>query len=174
MTAARSKVRRVGDMISRACTAVAAISLLIIVSINAANVFLRYFFLSPFTWAEEVMLYLMILTVFSGAAAVTWRQEHIRIDALVMSLPRKWRNVTHLLSGVVALAALGAVIAASGSVVGMLYRFDQRSDALEFPMWIAQSSVPVGLGLIVFLFILRAFDSFGRVEPESGPESARQ
>jgi len=158
----KSMLERVGDILSTTCTIVAATSLAIIVCINATNVFFRYFFLSPFSWAEELMLFLMILTVFASAASVTWRQEHIRIEAFFMLLPQKWQNFAQVLGGLVALVALGTVILAGSSVVSMLYRFDQRSEALEFPMWIAQLSVPVGLGLIVILFLLRAFVSFSK------------
>ena len=152
-----SKIEQVGDLISRTCTLIAASSLAVIVCINAANVFCRYFFLSPFTWAEELMLFLMILTVFTGAASVTWRQEHIRIEAFVNRLSPQHQNWAVAAAALVALVALSTVIITGYSVVNMLYRFDQRSDALEFPMWIAQTSVPAGLGLIIFLFLLRAF-----------------
>ncbi len=152
----RDKLEQVGDAISRTCTVIAATSLAIIVCINAANVFFRYFFLSPFTWAEELMLFLMILTVFTGAAAVTWRQEHIRIEIFLTKLGQRAQQLAIIASGVVALIALGTVIVTGWKVVNMLYRFDQRSEALEFPMWIAQSSIPAGLGLIIFLFLLRA------------------
>ena len=152
-----SKIEQVGDFISRTCTLIAASSLAVIVCINAANVFCRYFFLSPFTWAEELMLFLMILTVFTGAASVTWRQEHIRIEAFVNRLSPQHQNWAVAAAALVALVALSTVIITGYSVVNMLYRFDQRSDALEFPMWIAQTSVPAGLGLIIFLFLLRAF-----------------
>lgn len=153
----RGKLEQVGDAISRTCTVIAAASLVVIVCINASNVFLRYFFLSPFTWAEELMLFLMILTVFTGAAAVTWRQEHIRIEIFPTKLGAGAQKFALIASGIVALVALGTVIATGWNVVNMLYRFDQRSEALEFPMWIAQSSVPAGLGLIIFLLLLRAF-----------------
>ncbi|MEY3553900.1 MAG: hypothetical protein RL735_2248 [Pseudomonadota bacterium] len=165
----RSRLEQVGEIISHTCTLIAAASLAVIVCINAANVFLRYFFLSPFTWAEELMLFLMILTVFSGAAAVTWRQQHIRIEALLMRLSPQWQQIALLVSGLVALVALGAVIGSGSRVVGMLMRFDQRSEALEFPMWIAQSSVPVGLGLVIFLFLARAYVSLGRDKESHAP-----
>ena len=152
-----SKIEQVGDFISRTCTWIAASSLAVIVCINAANVFCRYFFLSPFTWAEELMLFLMILTVFTGAASVTWRQEHILIEAFVNRLSPQHQNWAVAAAALVALVALSTVIITGYSVVNMLYRFDQRSDAMEFPMWIAQTSVPAGLGLIIFLFLLRAF-----------------
>jgi len=164
---ARAGLVQVGDALSRACTFVAAAALAIIVCVNGANVFGRYFFSAPISWAEELMLFLMILTVYAGAASVTWRQEHIKIDALLMRLPPQLRSLAILFTGLVTLCALGATIYAGVTVITMLQAFDQRSEALEFPMWIAQSTVPVGLSLIVFLFLLRAYVSIGQIAQEA-------
>lgn len=173
--AAKSGLRkglvRVGDALSHACTLIAAASLAIIVCINGANVVGRYFFSAPISWAEELMLFLMILTVFAGAVTVTWRQEHIKIDALLLQLSPKLRAMAILFTGLITLGALGTTIYSGGAVIMMLQAFDQRSDALEFPMWIAQSSAPVGLSLIVFLFLLRAYVSIGEI---SGDANAGQ
>ena len=173
--AAKSGLRkglvRVGDALSHACTVIAAASLAIIVCINGANVVGRYFFSAPISWAEELMLFLMILTVFAGAVTVTWRQEHIKIDALLLQLSPKLRAMAILFTGLITLGALGTTIYSGGAVIMMLQAFDQRSDALEFPMWIAQSSAPVGLSLIVFLFLLRAYVSIGEI---SGDANAGQ
>jgi TRAP-type C4-dicarboxylate transport system permease small subunit len=49
----------------------------------------------------------------------------------------------------------------------MLQAFDQRSDALEVPMWIAQSSAPMGLALILFMFLLRAYVSIGHISEDA-------
>ncbi len=155
----RTGLVRVGDAVSNACTIVAAAALAVIVCVNGANVLGRYFFSSPIAWAEELMLFLMILMVYAGAASVTWRQEHIKIDALLLRLPQRLRSYAIMFTGLVTLGSLGASIYSGGTVVLMLQAFDQRSDALEFPMWIAQSSVPVGLALIVLLFLLRAYVS---------------
>lgn len=173
--AAKSGLRRglvqVGDALSHACTLIAAASLAIIVCINGANVVGRYFFSAPISWAEELMLFLMILTVFAGAVTVTWRQEHIKIDALLMQLSPKLRAMAIVFTGLITLGALGTTIYSGGAVIMMLQTFDQRSDALEFPMWIAQSSAPLGLSLIVFLFLLRAYVSIGEI---SGDANAGQ
>ena len=173
--AAKSGLRRglvqVGDALSHACTLIAAASLAIIVCINGANVVGRYFFSAPISWAEELMLFLMILTVFAGAVTVTWRQEHIKIDALLMQLSPKLRAMAIVFTGLITLGALGTTIYSGGAVIMMLKTFDQRSDALEFPMWIAQSSAPLGLSLIVFLFLLRAYVSIGEI---SGDANAGQ
>src|SRR5262249_36809157 len=53
-----------------------AAALLAIVALNAVNIVLRYFFRTPLSWAEEAMLYLMILGVYVGAVSVAWQQAH--------------------------------------------------------------------------------------------------
>lgn len=151
----RASLVRFGNRVSRACTVIAAISLAVIVCINAANVCGRYFFSAPLAWAEELMLFLMVLTVFAGAASVTWRQEHIKIDAFVTRLPPTLYGAAMILTGIITLVAVAGAVYASFTVVSMLHGFDQRSDALEVPMWIPQSVVTIGLTLNALLFILR-------------------
>jgi TRAP-type C4-dicarboxylate transport system permease small subunit len=41
--------------------------------------------------------------------------------------------------------------------VSLLFEFDQRSDALNLPMWMAQGVVPVTLLLIVVMSLARVF-----------------
>ena len=65
-------LHRLGDLTAQVCNFVAALALGAIVVINGANVLCRYVFGFAFPWAEELMIFLMILIVFAGAAAVTW------------------------------------------------------------------------------------------------------
>ena len=45
--------------------------ILVGILINVANVIGRYLFLEPIIWAEEIMIYIMVWTVFIGAILVT-------------------------------------------------------------------------------------------------------
>jgi C4-dicarboxylate transporter DctQ subunit len=134
-----------------------AAALLAIVALNAVNIILRYFFRSPLSWAEEAMLYLMILGVYVGAISVAWQQAHIRIDAILDFAPPTRRKVLEVISTGVMAAVLIPVVFASFRVVGLLFEFDQRSDALNLPIWIAQSVVPISLLLIIVMSFLRLF-----------------
>jgi C4-dicarboxylate transporter DctQ subunit len=134
-----------------------AAALLAIVALNAVNIILRYFFRSPLSWAEEAMLYLMILGVYLGAISVAWQQAHIRIDAILDFAPPTRRKVLEVISTGVLAAVLIPVVFASFRVVGLLFDFDQRSDALTLPIWIAQSVVPISLLLIIVMSFLRLF-----------------
>ena len=113
------------DGIAHACLVIAALSLLCIVAINGANVVARYFFGSPFSWAEELMLFLMILGVFTGAVAVTWRNLHIRIDTLVDRLPPRLRRVVSVIATLASVAILTIVMVASFRLVSLLQSMEQ-------------------------------------------------
>lgn len=150
------------DGISHACLVIAGLSLLGIVAINGANVVLRYFFGSPFSWAEELMLFLMILGVFTGAVAVTWRNLHIRIDTLVDRLPPAWRRAVSVVATLASIGILAVVVVASSRLVALLQEMDQRSDALNAPSWIPQSFLTIGLTLAALMMAARLVLSFRR------------
>jgi C4-dicarboxylate transporter DctQ subunit len=135
----------------------AAVALLLVVALNGLNVVLRYFFFSALSWAEEVMLYFMIYGVYLGAVSVAWQQAHIRIDTLLNLVPHRWRRPLHIINTIIAAAILLPVVSASYHVVNVLLQLDERSDAVNVPMWIPQGVVPVSLLLIVILSLLRIF-----------------
>jgi C4-dicarboxylate transporter DctQ subunit len=152
-------IGRVCEGLARLCLAIAAASLLCIVVINGANVIGRYFFLRAISWAEELMLFLMILGVFAGATAVTWRNMHIRIDTLIeRASPRVQRAVQVIAVGI-SIVVLLIIMGASYGIVAQLKAFDFRTDALSAPMWIPQAFVTVGLALMALLMAIRLFTS---------------
>jgi TRAP-type C4-dicarboxylate transport system permease small subunit len=153
---------RLCDGIAHACLVIAALSLLCIVAINGANVVARYLFGRAFSWAEELMLFLMILGVFSGAVAVTWRNLHIRIDTLVERLPPPIRRATMLIASLASIAILTAVMVASFRLVSLLQSMDQRTDALNAPSWLPQSFVTIGLGLMALMMLARIVASLSQ------------
>jgi C4-dicarboxylate transporter DctQ subunit len=150
-----SLVDRCGDALARLCLAIAALSLLAIVAINGANVLARYAFLSPFSWAEELMLFLMILSVFTGAVAITWRNMHIRIDTFVDLAPPAVGRVIRAVGAIASIGAIVTIAIASANIVFLLRQIDQRSDALELPSWIPQSFLTIGLAAIVLIIAVQ-------------------
>jgi TRAP-type C4-dicarboxylate transport system permease small subunit len=165
-------LRRFGDFIARLSVVIAAGALLVIVALNGANVFGRYFLGKPIPWAEEAMLYLMMLIVFSASAAVTWRRNHIGIDLFVEWLPPFWGRLATFLTGLVAVLVLGFVSYGSFEIVSTLYAFDQRSEAMDIPVWIPQGFLTVGFLLMALMLILRfACALLGETPPREDPLS---
>jgi len=148
-------VASIGEALTKACQIIAALALLVIVAINGANVVARYFFAKPFPWAEEAMIMFMILGVFSGAIAVTWRNLHIRIDTFVERSPPTLQRVIRIAAAFASMFVLLVVAWSSYGIVRLLYEYGQTTDALEFPMWIPQSFVTIGLVVIALLMFTR-------------------
>jgi TRAP-type C4-dicarboxylate transport system permease small subunit len=166
-------VDRCAELLTRFCLTIAAAALLCIVAINGANVIARYVFGSPFSWGEELMLFLMILSVFSGAVAVTWRNRHIRIDTFIDLASPIVRKVALAIGALVSIGAIAIIVSASARIVMILYEIDQRSDALELPSWIPQSFLTVGLAVTALLIGVRTIQALVRPPAPIDPGDGR-
>src|ERR1700689_5937441 len=78
--------------------AAAGILLMCSVAINFANIIGRYFFSVSISWAEEIMLFLMVGCVFIGNGAVAWSGRQIRMDVIVGLMPPQVRKGFELLA----------------------------------------------------------------------------
>ncbi len=68
------------------------------------NVFSRYFFNRPISWCDEVATSCFVYTVFVGSAWCLRTRQHVGVDLLVERLPKKVRELVHLLTDIVILA----------------------------------------------------------------------
>src|SRR5262245_60712151 len=151
----RRTLASVGTRVADVGLWLAATALLLIVVLNGVNIVFRYFFRTPFSWAEEAMLYLMIFGVYAAAVSVAWQQAHIRIDAVLDFAPPRRRAILNVLSTILLAGILAPVVLASYRVTGLLFELEQRSDALHLPMWIPQGVIPAALLLIIVMSLLR-------------------
>jgi C4-dicarboxylate transporter, DctQ subunit len=147
---------RLAAHVSAAGLWLAAAALLAIVVLNTINIVLRFVFFAALPWAEEAMLFLMIFGVYAGAVTAAWQQAHIRIDTIVNLGPPRWRRGLAMVSTLLLAAILVPVVLASYRVVSLLFELEQRSDALQLPMWIAQGVIPAALMLIIVMSVLAA------------------
>ena len=152
-------VDRLCDGLTRLCLAIAGAALLCVVAINGANVIARYVLLKPFSWAEELMQFLMIVGVFSGGIAITWRNMHIRIDTFVERTSPMVQRIIQVFAVGVSIAVLLTIMGASYGIVAQLKSFDFRTDALGAPMWIPQAFVTAGLVLMALLMAIKLITS---------------
>jgi TRAP-type C4-dicarboxylate transport system permease small subunit len=132
-----------------------AISLLIAVALNFANIVGRYVFFAPIASAEEVMLFLFVGTVFLGNSVVGWHGKQIRMDVLLHMLPRRWRRALDLVADLAVIAVSVTLIVVGWPAIAMLAEFDERSQAADIPLVIPQALVPIGLGLNAILVAAR-------------------
>lgn len=142
-----------------------AMALIAIVVINAINVIGRYFFHSPLIWGDEVLVFLMLGTVFLGMPLVAWNGDHIKMDMMINAFPDETRHATlrwiALACGVICLFLSWTSI----RPVLELMQFDQRSEAAEIPIAIPQALIPIGLVVTGLVFLARAAIGYPALTP---------
>lgn len=132
-----------------------AVLMLGAVALNAANIAGRYVFLRPIASAEEVMLFLLVGTVFLGNAVVGFENRQLRMDVFVQALPPALRRACEVAADLAMIVVCLTLIVLGFPAVQMLAEFDQRSEAAEIPLVIPQALVPIGLGLNALLVAVR-------------------
>lgn len=132
-----------------------AVLLVLAVCLNFANVVGRYIFNRSILGADEVQIYMMIWMTFLGAAVVTWRQQHLRMDMLLNALPAGVQTAVRVFEAVALVLLSGLVVVQSGSYVQKMYMLGEKSTAAEVPMWIPHAAVVAGFVLILLMALLR-------------------
>lgn len=146
-------------LIVRTAEIMAAMTLILGVLLNFANVVGRYVFSAPIPWAEEVMIFLMITGIFLGAGAITLRGAHIRMDLAVQFLPASWQRALDVLAHVAFIVTAAVLIWLAYPVIMQFYDFDQRSEAIRMPIAYPHSVIPIGLGIMILAAVARLIDA---------------
>lgn len=133
----------------------AGVLLLLSITLNFANVVGRYCFNHSIYWAEEVMLFLMVGSVFLGNGVVAWSGRQIRMDVVVNMMPEKLREALNLFSELLLILTASMIVVFAWPVIRDLWEFDQRSQSADVPLVIPQSAIPVGLSIMVLLVVIR-------------------
>ena len=132
-----------------------AIALVIAVVVNFASVVGRYGFGVAVVGADEVQIFLMVWIVFLGAAVVTWREQHLRMDVLVAYLPSGARVAARAAEALALLCFACVVAWESAGYVRHMIAIDRRSDAAGLPMAVPHSAVLIGFALIALIALRR-------------------
>ncbi len=126
------------------------------IAINGGNVIGRYVYLAPIIWAEEIMIYGMVWTVFIGAVLVTWDARHLKMDLLSTTLPSPWKEILSGIGVVMFLAVCVFVVPQNWTVFSLMYQLEQRSIVAEVPMSIPHFALLFGF-VMMFLVVLFRF-----------------
>ncbi len=168
-----SRVDRSFEIGARAIETVLTVAFIFAVLLNFVTAADRYLFKHSIIGADEVQTYIMVWMTFAGAAVVSWRHQHLRMDVIVSRLPRAVRVVLLGIELVLALTLTVLLANESFGYAAQMHLLDRRSDLASLPMWIPHSALFVGFALMALLTVWRIVELFaGRVEPEKHPTDA--
>jgi tripartite ATP-independent transporter DctM subunit len=151
--ASNSTAARIENAIGRFAEVVAGILVLFETLILFAGVVSRYVFRRPFTWSDELASILFLWLAMFGAVVAYRRTEHMRMSALVDGAGPRMKAVLNALALVAGLAFLSLIM-----YPALEYAIDEImivTPALEIPNVWRAAALPVGLGLMIVLGVLR-------------------
>lgn len=123
--------------------------------LNVANVAGRYGLGQSILGADEAQIFVMIWMTFVGAAVVTWRRQHLRMDILLNRLGPPARRMFHIVESLLVLALSGVVVSQSWRYVAQMIEINRRSDALQIPIALPHAAVVAGFVGIFLVTLVR-------------------
>jgi TRAP-type C4-dicarboxylate transport system permease small subunit len=134
---------------------VLAFAFMAAVGLNFVNVIGRYVFGASILSADELQIYTMVMMTFLGAAVVTWRQQHLRMDVLIDACPAPVRVVVRVAELVLLAVICGFVGYQSYAYADRMFLIGRTSDTAGVPMWIPHGVVALGFGSMALIAIWR-------------------
>lgn len=142
---ALAALRRLDDALGRGEDIFLAVSHGIVAALIIAAVFFRYVLSDPLVWSEEFVIIVFSWMLFIGLASGFRYRMHIRVDALLIALPRGGRAVFGAVAAAATLLVVG-LLAWYGTLEA-LAMLDSSTPMMRVSMAWAVSSVPVGAAL---------------------------
>jgi len=152
-----SALRRLSTILARIEDGIAAFVLAAVLFIVTYEILLRSLFGMSNLWTDELSRVLLIVMTYVAAVGLTRDGANVRIELFVDLLPETTRSLldrfVDVLNLLFCLAAawLGYLYVHESALFGISFAHSN----LPFPVWVAQSIVPIGFALMSFRLILR-------------------
>ena len=102
-------IDRAFDQIARVIELTLAFAFMLAVLLNFTNVVGRYLFGISLLGSDEVQVFIMVCATFLGAAVVTRRNQHLRMDVLLQFMPEPLRIALRVAEQLLLIAIAGFV-----------------------------------------------------------------
>ena len=162
-------IDRAFDRIARAIELMLAIAFIFAVLLNFTNVVGRYLFGISLLGSDEVQVFIVVCITFLGAAVVTRRNQHLRMDVLLQFMPEPLRIALRATEQLLLIAIAGFVLTQSFYYARQMLRIGRTSDMAGVPMWIPHGAVAAGFALILIVTVWRLI-GMARRSPQTTSE----
>jgi TRAP-type C4-dicarboxylate transport system permease small subunit len=131
----------------------------------ALQIILRYVLAMPLDWSEELARFAFVWCIYMGASLACMRRKHLKIDAALFLLPRRWRPWMELLGkGLFLFFAVVLLYCGWEHFVRITWLRPQVSPAMRISMGIAYAAIPFSFGLMVIRLLQDIYTFFKHKE----------
>jgi C4-dicarboxylate transporter DctQ subunit len=108
------------------------------------------------SYAEEVIVYLIIWAIMIVSSQLVRRDGHVRPDLVLRLLPPRYLRLVEIFNCLVAVVFCAALVWYGWQIVDTSLLIDETSSTdLQFPMWIYYLALPVGSALMLVRYLIR-------------------
>jgi C4-dicarboxylate transporter DctQ subunit len=117
----------------------------------------RYFFVQKsISYAEEVIVYLMIWAIMIVSSQLVRTDGHVRPDLVLNVVPPNAARWMEIFNCAAAIVFCGALVWYGRQVVEIALQINEHSSSdLGFPMWIYYAALPTGGLLMLVRYVIR-------------------
>lgn len=124
------------------------------------QVFFRYVLNASLSWSEELSRFCFIWSIYLGSSLAVKREQHVRVTAQYLLIPKKWRFAVWMFTDFI-WAAFNIVFAIEGiGLVRHAFQFPEISPALEWNTAWLYMVIPAGFILMTLRMIQLYYRSF--------------
>ena len=152
------------EKIARGIELFLALAFIVAVVLNFSNVVGRYLFGISLLGSDEVQVFIMVGMTFLGAAVVTLRKQHLRMDVLVGLMPVRVRVLLRIVEQLPLATLAVFILTQSFFYARQMLRIGRASDMAGIPMWLPHGTVALGFGLILIIALWRLVGIARRTE----------
>lgn len=153
-TTTSAEVPRVGRRPFAVVNVLATLAFLAMIVATAAMVFIREVVGVAVPWLDDAVRFLLVWSVYLGAAALSLRNDHIAIELLYAKMSEPLRRKVRMLIGTVGMVLSGYLAYLGWLMTERAYGIQQMSPSGYLPAWTGFAALPVGfaLGTVGYLF----------------------
>jgi len=145
-------------LIRKILTPIISLAFFVLVVVTFAQVVFRYLIGYSLYWSEEAARYLFVWISFLGSVVALQKGVHIGFDVCVAKVPTVWRRWVVLCGDLSVLGFLVFVTWLGYRMCGQ--NMIQQSPALEIPMGVVMSAVPIGFALMAVVTVIQMVQRF--------------
>jgi TRAP-type C4-dicarboxylate transport system permease small subunit len=143
---------------------VAALGVLLMVNVVARTFFQSIYF------AEELSVFLVLLTTFAGVSFGVRKARHIRMGAFLDAMPPKMEKTFIIIISLISAVVMGIMAWFSLEYLLNAMSRGHLTPALRLPRWTFYIVVPVGFGLACIQYIRTIFKNLIEKDPWQSPD----
>lgn len=124
------------------------VDLLIVVSFSAMcivillGVLTRYIFSYSLPWVEEIGRFLFLAVSYLGIILGMKGQNHLRVDALLLWMPKPLAKSCEFISQLICAAFFLFIVWQGFAMTAKVFRLGQTALAIPLPIWIVWACIP--------------------------------